>query len=179
MAVQRLKGPRPGLVLLIGATACREDPAQCGLPRTAEDTGAAIHTCALSCEDAEAARECCIVAEGRGAAEAEGGFCADPECLQEGAACENTACDPSKIITAAAAICIAQVDGLAPGLHGLRAEFRGAADAIWDVENYWWTTCDEGVGETASQGREVSGLTGEVLAQYEEIGPGCIPGRSP
>ena len=89
-----------------------------------------------------------------------------PELVAAEAADDDHAFDIADLITREAAICVAELQGLAPGLEEWRASLvyhYTHQRPIWNVENVLEYVSDS---DQSGDGLAIDALTGEVLEQY-------------
>lgn len=101
----------------------------------------------------------------------------DVECMADDGECQapspctgtvdDRECDPAHFLSSQAAACIAERQGLAPGLHGLSVGLTynfGPRRVTWNVTN---TLEDQGGGVASGQVFVIDAVTGELL---DELG---------
>lgn len=116
-----------------------------------------LDDCADSCGDADAATACCVDSHGWGLTSAEADLF-----LRE---CGGSFCDSSAYLSSGAAVCIAQVHGLSPGIGDCAAIlWLTDSGAKWTVWNVVERTCpDSGFGHSEGVVITVDAVTGEYL----------------
>lgn len=100
------------------------DPAECG-PDTESEEWCPIDECALGCTSIKEGTACCLDAYGMGNFDEE-----NLELLARG--CTGDYCDQEQYISPAAAMCIAQVNGLGSGLG-----WCGSVIWAYGEDSYW------------------------------------------
>lgn len=144
-------------VLLFLTFSCGVEGDVCG-PEGPSEQWCPIDACAASCESVEAGTSCCLDAHGYGLSET------SLERLLDD--CVGDACDPEDYVSDAAALCIAQVNGLGSGVGwcGAGLVYNDADDVHWYVRNTTEGGCASGDPHTVGDTLTVNARTGEASA---------------
>lgn len=157
-------------LLLACARPTPSDTATC--PVQDHPTTCPLDQCAADCPPAEEAIACCAAAHGNGDFDA-----ANLARLQEG--CAAADCDPEQYLSPAAALCIAQAQGLAAGLGWCGATFDFEdGNPSWTVRSQTLNNCREGLdfADVGYDAIQLDARSGALKARGDQIGLAECPG---
>jgi hypothetical protein len=132
---------------------------ECALKPLNLDEACPISSCATECSSEAAAIECCVEGHGRGLSD-------DAlEDLNEN--CTGDACEDSIYMSEAAALCLAQYNGLESGVDVCRAKLRLPEEepALWEVWNTIRDQCTNGSSSEENEIKLIDALAGKLIAE--------------
>lgn len=132
-------------------------PEECG-PEAEWQEQCFVDECAAACSTVASGTGCCIEAHGRGL---DGD---DVDRLL--AACSGDDCDPSLYISAETALCIAQVNGLEPGVGWCGGYFDFVGGGAWYMRNTTYDGCPDDTS-MRGDGYQIDARTGVVIGEFE------------
>lgn len=133
------------------------EPAECG-PEGESQEQCPVDECAAACSTVESGTGCCIDAHGWGL---------DGDDLDRLlAACSGDDCDPGIYISAEAALCVAQVNGLEPGIGWCGGYFDFVDGGAWYIRNTTYEGCP-GDPTLEGDGLRIDARSGEVTGEFQ------------
>lgn len=157
----RMSGWKQASLVLFALSACAEEP-PCLDPNIWDNPRCPLDSCVQYDDDLDKAMACCIEAHGYGLTPEEAERCAGD-------------CDPSDYLSAEAALCAAQVQGLPQGIGSCHSDFNPPHD---EGPGHWIATTRTGhpcvPGSHGDRyGYVLNGITGERDGQVY-ISPGYV-----
>lgn len=162
------------LFLLLACASTGADTASAETcPVSSSEVGACpLDACAQDCPTAEVGVACCVAAHGYGNFDA-------VNLDRLNAACEADECDPAPYLSPAAALCVAQVHRLEPGIGWCGASFDiSARGPQWTSRSTTLDTCEGGAGfgDVGYDAVQIDAISGAFSAEWQEIGLAECPG---